>query len=313
MFNNQEKSTLLLLSLMGASAAVGYVIAGLLGVLVGAAFVAIYLLVRRSLSPDLILRLQGAVPLTPWSAPALYRMTERLARRADVAVPALYLIRSDEPNALSVGGAGQGAVAVTSGLLRLLNRPETEAVLAHEIAHLRHDDVRRMELASGAALAVVTLIRVSLWLTVIWLILFGSSLARSLGHIALLASLALVVPILVGWLQAALSQTREFAADETAAKLTGQPRALASALIKLKRRQHWLLGIFMGRRTAPNPLATHPPTEERVRRLLSLPGASTRTASTQVVPAFFGRPPRRPRLFTNLPIRGPYQPGLSHR
>lgn len=229
------------------------------------------LLVAPRLSPALVLRLYQAEPLRPTAAPNLHAAHAELSRRAGLArVPQLYYIPSRILNAFTVGDREDAAIGLTDGMLRTLSLRELAGVLAHELSHVQHNDIRVMGLADlvsrmTQALSLtgqlLLLIGLPLWLLGLWDISFVG------------VALLLFAPTLTALLQLALSRTREFHADLGAARLTGDPQGLATALAKLERYQGgWLEQVFFPARHNPDPslLRTHPPTAERIRRLLEL-------------------------------------------
>jgi heat shock protein HtpX len=228
------------------------------------------------------MRLSGATELAPWQLPGLQRMVARLARRAGIEAPRLYLVQSPEPNAFTTGSAVDGsALAVTHGALDILSRDEIEGVLAHEVAHIRNRDTTLLRLAGTTSHAMTLLLGVSLWLT-LPIALIGGLTPSSL---LLLVGLAIVVPMVVTLMVAALSRTRELAADADGVALTGKPLALASALSKLERQRGWLGAFFLRRADqVPELLRSHPSTEERVERLLAM---------SRATPSYVSRLPRR--------------------
>lgn len=224
-----------------------------------------------SFSPWLIMRLYGARPLTPQQAPALWRLVAILGERAGLqAQPALYYLPSQMLNAFAVGSKANAAIGITDGLLRQLDQRELAGVLAHEISHIRSNDLRVMGLADlfSRATSLLSLMGQILLLVNLPLLLFTEA-TISWFAIALL----IFAPHLSALAQLALSRTREFDADLNAARLTGDPEGLARALAKIKQIQGgWLERIFLPGRRVPEPslLRTHPLTEERIARLHSL-------------------------------------------
>lgn len=225
-------------------------------------------------SPQLVLKMYRASRLSPSQAPQLYSLVAELARRAELPrVPALAYIPSRMLNAFATGRNPEEAViAVTDGLVRSLEGRELAGVLAHEISHVVNRDLWVMTLADIFS-------RLTLFLSQFGQVLIILSLPLVLvgqARIPWLAFLILVLaPTVSTLLQLALSRVREYDADLGATKLTGDPEGLARALHKIETVQGgWLEGLFLpGRRIpVPAPLRTHPPTEERVRRLMALRG-----------------------------------------
>ncbi len=232
---------------------------------------ALAVLLSPSISPRLVMHLYGARKLQPGELPELQRILVELAERAEIGhVPEIYYLPSSMLNAFAVGNRQQSAIAVTDGLLRHLTPRELRGVLAHEISHVRNNDLFVMSLADTFSRATSTLSLMGQFLLLLNLPLILLSGAT----ISWLAIFLLVfAPTFSGLAQLALSRTREFDADLGAAWLTGDPEGLASALRKIEKIQgSWLERIFMPGRGIPEPsiLRTHPETEERVARLLSL-------------------------------------------
>jgi heat shock protein HtpX len=255
-------------ALVSFSGAVGYLALGPLGTALAIGLSIVLASAGASLPTALVMRLYRALPLRRSDAPSLYRLVDRLALRAGIATPRLYLVPTAEANAMAAGRENtDGALAVSEGLLSLLERDEIEAVLAHEIAHLRNGDISLRQLAGSAGQAAITSLKVGIWAALFIALIGGPiGLSRLLG----LALMALVAPAVVNLLVAALSRTREFAADATAAELTGKPWALASALLRLSRQRRSWFGIWFPMPSVPPLLRSHPPTAERVARLAAI-------------------------------------------
>ncbi len=229
-----------------------------------------------------VLRSSGARAL-PWHrAPELTQLSLELARRAGLPrAPVLYLLPAPEPQAMAVGGRSDPALAVTPALLRQLGPRELAGVLAHEIAHLRHGDTRLMAAAHGFGRMAELAGQLGglMLLTNLLLGLFVGRWAFAPGAVLLF----LLAPTVTGLLRLALSRLREFEADRGAVELTGDPRGLASALQRIEQRRRGLLArlapwVAVPRRGGPALLQTHPPTEQRIRRLLALEQRARRVA-----------------------------------
>jgi heat shock protein HtpX len=293
------QSVLLISGMGGLLAICGWIIAGGEGVVWALLTGCLSLLFAPRVSPWLTLRMYGAVPLRPHDVPALYRVLDLISERAGLPRrPALYYVPSRMLNAFAVGRREEAAIAVTDGLLRRLTLRELAGVLAHEVSHVRNNDLWIMSLADvmnrvTAAMSLAGMILLFLSLPV--LLLEGNM------TLWLLVGLLLFAPTLAGLLQLALSRTREYDADLDAAGLTGDPRGLASALDKLERYEGGLLEtLFLPGRRIPHPslLRTHPDTRERIRRLLALEGRPVapelHREPVLILPSRLGAPGRVP-------------------
>lgn len=268
------KTALLLCAIGGVAAGVGYVLLGGGGLLLGALVAGFMASASLRISPAFVMRLNGGVPLSPWTQPGLRQMVDRLSQRAGIRPPQLYLIEAPHANAMASGSSDAGALGVTLGAMHMLSPLELEGVLAHEIAHLKHGDTRVMLLSGMAERWVSTMLRVAIAIAAISAVVSGGRLLPLMP----LFLLAMAAPTLVGWLRAVLSRTREFAADRTAAHITGRPLALASALAKLEQQRHWMahgqwrLWLPQRRDDRDDWLRSHPATDARIERLKSVAG-----------------------------------------
>jgi len=218
----------------------------------------------------LTLRLHHARPLPFDSAPELYRIVQELARRTDLPqYPLLFYIPSATPNAFAMQEQGQPLIAVTDGLLRNLNEDEITAVLAHEISHIRNGDLYVM-MAADMITRLTSSLATAGWMILVIFLPVWLLTGAAMPWLAVL--LLLLAPLASALLQLALSRTREFDADLDAARITGDPHALARALLKLeqanKRWWNWLIPI--PHKTGSSWIRSHPSTQERVQRLRSL-------------------------------------------
>jgi heat shock protein HtpX len=284
---DNAKSLLLVLAIVLIATLATALVFGWIAVPLVAAFLALSLAATRN--PQLLLRLRRAVPLSPEQAPELTLLARQLARRAGVATPRLYLVPGAEPNALTTGSSRNSVVALTPGLLRMLAPAELAAVVAHEIAHLKHGDLGMSTLVETTIAVASQLIRIAAWV--------GFALAlwtgEGWGSWLMMALLSIFTPTVLRLIQLLLSRTREFAADTLAAQLTGDPRALASALHQIEGRAPsgwaalWRFGRHPQWDPTPDWLRSHPPTQERIDRLLALSGETS---------ARERRPPAPPRI-----------------
>ncbi len=281
--NNLLQSVSLLGGMAALVALLGWLLAGADGVLWAVIIGVLILWLSPRASPRLTLRWYGARALSRTEALGLYTLTDTLAERAQLPVaPELYYAPTPAMNAFAVGHRHQPAIAVTDGLLRNLSQRELAGVLAHEISHIRSNDIWVMTLADtvsrltgGLALMGQLLLFINLPL-----LLFGTA-AISWWAIFLL----LFAPTISLLLQLALSRTREFDADMDAVETTGDPLGLASALRKLDHHQRglWQRLFFPGRRTRDSwILSTHPSSEERIRRLTEIAETNMPSASPSV-------------------------------
>lgn len=268
---NILQSTLIILSMCLVLGLLGYALGGVTMMLVIVIVGVLPLLMLPQVSGRIMLQLYRARPIREFELTELHQINSLLSRNAQLPVmPALYYVPSMVANAFSVGTKRSPAIVITDGLLRNLNLREIIGVLAHEISHIENNDMWVMGLAD--------------------LVSRLTSLLTSLGQLLLLISLPLVLvtdasmpwllililiiaPLLVNLLQLALSRVREYHADTEAVNISGDARGLASALLKLENQQAgWLQILFFPGRKNPHPsiLRTHPPTNQRIKRLLAL-------------------------------------------
>jgi len=228
-------------------------------------------LLSPSVAPEWVMQAYRARPISRAQWPEGVALIERLAQRAELErVPRLYYLGSPLINSFAVGSPDRAAIAVTAGMLRTLDWRELAGVLAHELSHIRNNDLWLMGLADAMS-------RLTSLMAFFGIFLFFFNLPlMALGYAGmpwLAIFLLIFAPTIGSLLQLALSRAREFDADLEAASLTRDPAGLASALKKLERYQgrYWEEILLPGRRMPePSLLRTHPPTEERIERLMSL-------------------------------------------
>ena len=276
--SNALKTTVLLAGLTALLLFVGERLGGPRGLVAAGFFVVVMNFVSYWFSDRIALAMHGARPLEAAEAPWLYEAVGRLAARAGLPRPRLYLLPTRTPNAFATGRDPEhAAVAVTAGILDLLDHRELEGVLAHELSHVKNRDTLIGTVAATLAGVISYAAQMLFWFG-------GSMLSRSdddegLGHTLGNLGVLLVAPIAATLLQLAVSRSREYGADATGAELCGDPDALANALMKLERGTE-LLPYDRAPATSHlfivNPLSggavrglfsTHPPIAERVRRL----------------------------------------------
>ena len=223
----------------------------------------------------LILRLHRARPLEGWETPRLFQLAERLSRRAKIPFPHLMLYPGQAPNAFAMGaGSGRGFVAVSTGLLQLLDLREATGVLAHEFAHLKNGD-SKLNVVAGIFVQATTVASQLVGFGLLFLFLTGGVVNLPALPIFLIVALA---PAAATLLQAAIMRTRERLADRDAAALSGDARGLASALYKLQQysehmerwRRRFRCLYTANSEKRPALLRTHPHVEERIEALLRL-------------------------------------------
>ncbi|HXF32596.1 MAG TPA: zinc metalloprotease HtpX [Solirubrobacterales bacterium] len=265
------RTTILFAALGGLLVVIGALIGGPQGAL---GFLILALVINLGsyfFSDKLALAASRAKPIDEAEAPRLYQMVRELSTRAGLPMPRLYMIPNDQPNAFATGrNPKHAAVAVTRGITKLLSEDELRGVLAHELTHVRNRDILIQSVASAIGMAITYIAYMLLW--------FGDDDNSPLG---LIASLGLVIlaPISASIIQLAISRQREFAADAGGAEICGNPESLASALLRLEQGAE---AMPMQVNQAAEPLyivkpfaskgiaglfSTHPPIEERVRRL----------------------------------------------
>jgi heat shock protein HtpX len=231
-------------------------------------------------SDKIVLAMYRAKPLAEGDAPAVHRIVRSLATKAGIPMPKLYILPSAAPNAFATGRSPQhAAVAVTDGILRIMNETELEGVLAHELSHVLNRDVLISTVAATIAGAISMLANIAQWGMI-----FGGSRdeeGRSTNPIALILTIVLA-PLAAMLIQMAVSRSREYQADASGAQLTRNPQGLASALGKLEQASrvvhmdanpataHLFIVNPLTGRSLMNLFMTHPPIQERIARLRSM-------------------------------------------
>lgn len=230
-------------------------------------------------SDKMALRAYNAQPLAESQVPELYELVRELCRKAELPMPRLYVIPTDVPNAFATGRDPEhAAVAVTEGILSMLNRDELAGVISHELSHVKHRDTLIMTLSASIATAISYIANIAQWAAI-----FGTARdedGNRSNPIALIVTIV-IAPLAASLIQFALSRSREYMADASGARICGKPLALASALLKLDDYAHHRVipdakpatsGLFIinplaGVDGVANLFSTHPSTEERVKKL----------------------------------------------
>jgi len=272
---NALKTGILLTALTALALWIGRMVGGMSG-MVWAFGIAIVMNVGSYWFSDrIVLATYRARPITEADSPELYAIVARLTREAGLPMPKLYVVPGESPNAFATGRNPQhAAVAVTEGLLRILDRDEVEGVLAHELAHVKNRDILIGTIAATFAGAIMLIGSMARWAAILGT---GRDNDRGGGALGMLA-LAVVAPLAALLIQMAISRSREYQADATGASMSGKPLGLADALLKLESASK-----IIPAQTSPatahmmivNPLhggigslfSTHPAIPERVRRL----------------------------------------------
>ncbi len=275
--SNQIRTTFLLALMTVFIVLVGNVLGGRQGMIIAFVFAGGMNFFSYWYSDKIVLKMYRAVEASPQQAPELYRMVEQLTRQADMPMPKIYIIPNDAPNAFATGRNPDNAVvAVTQGLLRIMNPEEIMGVLAHELAHVKNRDTLIQTIAATMAGAVMMLATMARWSAFFG----GRSDDEGGGNMIVLLVMSFLAPLAAALIQMAISRSREYQADATGARFMGSADGLADALEKL--------GTYSSRRTpmaaSPatahmfivNPLSgqrlaglfsTHPPLEDRIARL----------------------------------------------
>ena len=281
---NNMKTAALMAVLGGLLVAVGFALGRQGGAIVALIVAGALNFGMYFFSDKLALRASRAVPVQELELPDVYQIVRSLAQRENMPMPAVYLIDSPQPNAFATGrNPKHAAVAVTRGILQIMNHQELEGVLAHELAHVKNRDILIASIAATVAVALSFLTRIAFWSSLGGRRNDNNPLGAIGGIIAII-----VAPLAAMVIQMAISRSREYEADRSGAQTTGSPMALASALAKLERGTSQIpmdvdpavsqlfiadpLKAF-GRRGSPRArgfgrmFSTHPPISERVARL----------------------------------------------
>lgn len=282
---NALRTTLLLGALTGLLLFAGQMIGGHVGMVVALVFAAVMNIGSYWYSDKLVLKLYQAREVTDNEAPQLYSAVRELAQRGHMPMPRVYIVENAAPNAFATGrNPEHAAVAATTGLLDIMTREELIGVLAHELSHVRHRDTLVSAIAATLAGAIAMLANMAQWA-----MLFGGLTGEDEeeGAGGLIGALAMMIlaPLAATLIQLAVSRSREYGADKGGAELTGHPEWLASALEKLEQAsgrapldtaaEHpstahmFIVNPLKGHKLA-QLFSTHPPTEERIRRLRAM-------------------------------------------
>ncbi|MGH8007961.1 MAG: zinc metalloprotease HtpX [Candidatus Binatia bacterium] len=279
------RTTFLLGALTGLIMVIGQWLGGSQGLVIAFAFAVIMNVGSYWFSDKIVLKMYGARQVSEAEAPMFYRIVHNLALRVGMPMPKLYIIPSEAANAFATGRNPQhAAVAVTEGIMRLMNERELTGVLAHELSHVKNRDILISTIAATLAGVIMMVADMARWSAI-----FGG-MSRSDedegggGGIIGLIAMSIFAPLAAMVIQMAISRTREFAADDTGARMSGDPLGLASALGKLgmaseripldasPQTSHLFIVNPLSGRSLMQLFSTHPPLEERIARLQRMAG-----------------------------------------
>ena len=270
---NSLKTFFLLLLMTIFFLIIGELLGGVKGMQMALIFAIITNFISYFFSDSIVLASYKAKEVLPEQDPRLHSIVSELAMSAKIPMPKIYKINTTMPNAFATGRNPQhAAVAVTEGILRLLDDRELRGVLAHELSHIKNRDILISCIAATLAGAIMVLVRISFWFG-------GGRNSRNNSNIIIALLLLILAPIAAGLIQMAISRSREYIADSDGAKISGDPLALASALRKLaygNAKQNNNVSSTTAHMFIVNPLkgkdiqslfSTHPPIDERIKKL----------------------------------------------
>ncbi len=278
--SNMFKTAILLAVLTAMLILIGGAVGGRQGMMIAFVVALAMNFLSYWFSDKSVLSIYGAQPIEEAQAPRLYAIVHRLATRAQIPMPRVYLIPTDTPNAFATGRNPQhAAVAVTEGIMRILDEEELEGVLAHELSHVKNRDVLISTIAATLAGAITYLAHMAQWAA-----MFGGRRDDDEGGGSPFAAIlmAVLAPIAAMLIQMAVSRSREYQADATGARVAGKPWGLAKALEKLQMAQqvapmnatpataHLFIVNPLSGQAFMNLFSTHPPIEDRIARLRSM-------------------------------------------
>jgi heat shock protein HtpX len=281
--SNTLKTTALLAALTVLFILLGNMLGGEQGMVIAFVFAGLMNFASYWWSDKIVLWMYGAREVSEAEAPEFHALVRRLAQRAGLPMPRVYLIATDTPNAFATGrNPEHAAVAATEGVLRLLTTDELEGVMAHELGHVRNRDILISTVAATLAGAIMVLARMAQWAA-----FFGGGRGSDddeggAGGIVSMLALAILAPLAAMLIQMAISRSREYQADASGAQISRKPWALADALEKLERASsvmpmnanpataHMFIVNPLSGSSILNLFSTHPPMEARVARLRAM-------------------------------------------
>ncbi|HEY1636211.1 MAG TPA: M48 family metalloprotease [Acidimicrobiales bacterium] len=278
-FRNTLKTYVLLAGLGGLLVVIGFAIGGSGGAAIGLVIGLVITGASYWFSDTIAIKAARAVPVSEAEMPEYYRVVRELTQRMDMPMPRLYVTPEMQPNAFATGRSpNHAAVAVTRGILSILDWEELRGVLAHELSHVGNRDILIGSVAAAVAMGITFVTRIALWTTI-----FTGGDGEGDDNIFVLLALVILAPLAAGLLQLALTRTREYGADRSGARLLGDGEPLARALAKIEagvkavpmnvapaEASMFIVNPLSGRRVNfANLFMTHPPTEQRIARLRS--------------------------------------------
>ncbi len=282
MMANQLRTTVLLAALTVLIVLIGRMFGGNQGMVIAFIFALVMNFGSYWFSDKIVLAMYRAKELSANEAPEIHRMVEDLAQRGGLPKPRIYLIPSETPNAFATGrNPDHAVVAVTNGIVNLLDSEELKGVLAHELGHVKNRDILIGSIAATLAGVVMMLASMARFAAIFG---FGGGDDDDGGsNIVALILMSILAPLAAMLIQMAISRSREYLADETGARLAGNPRSLATALEKLSYASqripmqearpstaHMFIVNPLSGKSFASLFSTHPPIEERVRRLRAM-------------------------------------------
>ncbi|TMM13890.1 MAG: protease HtpX [Actinobacteria bacterium] len=278
-FRNTLKTYVLLAALGGLLVVIGFAIGGSGGAAIGLVIGLVITGASYWFSDTIAIKAARAVPVSEAEMPEYYRVVRELTQRMDMPMPKLYMTPEMQPNAFATGRSpNHSAVAVTKGILSILDWEELRGVLAHELSHVGNRDILIGSVAAAVAMGITFVSRIALWTSI-----FTGGDDEGGDNIFVLLALVILAPLAAGLLQLALTRTREYGADRSGARLLGDGEPLARALAKIEagvkavpmnvapaEASMFIVNPLSGRRVNfANLFMTHPPTQQRIARLRS--------------------------------------------